>query len=284
MEANAVPMTESRPCIRCAYDLKGLLSSGNCPECGTPVERSLRGDLIAYSDEAYQQQLLRGVTLIMAGILLSMISVFVAFALGALLRSGSSILVLISSLVASAISYYGYYLYSSPDPGQLSTNRGEQPRRILRIALVVAIVANLAQFGLTLLSPAVALPASPAAGFRGLSGLQLAASLAGGVAWLVQFFAVMLYTKWLAPRIPSERVFNRAKLLIWLGPLLGVLFFCVLAPLIALIMYYNMFSWIRKDLVAIRAGRVPPSAGAMEYKPAGGANAAPDGVSIERLT
>lgn len=59
-------MLEShRPCIRCSYDLHGLPLSGNCPECGVPVERSLRGDLLQFADETYRGTLLRGVSLIM---------------------------------------------------------------------------------------------------------------------------------------------------------------------------------------------------------------------------
>ncbi|MHC4415206.1 MAG: hypothetical protein ACYS0G_07980 [Planctomycetota bacterium] len=30
-------------CSRCGYDLRGLSAAGTCPECGTPVERSLHG-------------------------------------------------------------------------------------------------------------------------------------------------------------------------------------------------------------------------------------------------
>lgn len=99
----------------------------------------------------------------------------------------------------------------------------------------------------------------------GARGLQLVASAIGGLAWIVQYFAVMLYTRWLAPRIPSERIAKRAKLLMWLGPVLFVFFLCFLAPLIAMIMYYNMFSWMRKDLIALLKGAEPPSVAAMMY-------------------
>lgn len=256
-------LTDTRPCIKCGYNLLGLEISGKCPECATPVERSLRGDLLAYSDATYLRALLRGVTLIMAGILLVILNFVLGITLMALIGPGATILAGIIGMLASGVSIYGYYLYSSPDPGQLGNNRGEQPRQIVRIMLVVSVVAAITQFALMLIGNRGAGITMGAA--AGIDWMQILASAIGGIAWIIQFFAVMLYTRWLAPRIPSERIFKRAKLLMWLGPLLCVFFLCFIAPLIAMIMYYNMFSWIRKDLIALIKGAEPPSIAAMQY-------------------
>ncbi|MBX3387881.1 MAG: hypothetical protein KF691_00350 [Phycisphaeraceae bacterium] len=256
-------VAEVRPCIKCGYNLQGLPATGNCPECATPIERSLRGDLLAFSDAAYLRALLRGVTFIMAGILLVILNFIIGIALVAVIGPGATILSGVIGLAASGISIYGYYLYSSPDPGQLSENRGEQPRRIVRIMLLVSVVAAIAQFVLLMIGDGGA--GMTTGSLSGAGGLQLVASAIGGLAWIVQYFAVMLYTRWLAPRIPSERIAKRAKLLMWLGPVLFVFFLCFLAPLIAMIMYYNMFSWMRKDLIALLKGAEPPSVAAMMY-------------------
>jgi hypothetical protein len=254
--SNTVSITQ--PCISCGYDLIGLSINGHCPECATPVERSLRGDLLQYSSDEYRQALLRGVTLIMTGIALSLISFVALFAFAAAFGPGASVIFAGLTLIASGVSYFGYYLYSTPDPGQLSTNKGERPRRILRICIAISLVAGLLQIALGLFGPAsiftpASMPASTAA------FLSIAASIAGVVAWIVQFFAALLYTRWLAPRIPNPRLFKRAKLLMWLGPVLMVGYCLVIPPLVALIMYYNMFSWIRKDLIALRDGTPFPS-------------------------
>ncbi|MFO0859846.1 MAG: hypothetical protein U0570_04755 [Phycisphaerales bacterium] len=254
---DAVILNESKSCIKCGYDLKGLNTSGNCHECGTPVERSLRGDLLRFADDQYRDALFRGVTFIMAGILVSLVLMIIGLLAGALMGRSPGIMLVINclGLVGTALGLYGYYHYSTPDPGQLGSNKGESPRRILRVAIwvsaVCSVVAIPLQFAFGASANANSGTPDNAALAAGL--LSLLVGLASTVAWIVQFFAAMLYTKWLAPRFPSERILKRASLLMWLGPVLFV-FGCGIGGLIALIMYYNMFSWMRKALIAIRAG------------------------------
>ena len=57
----------------------------------------------------------------------------------------------------------------------------------------------------------------------------------------------------MSPRIPNDWVFKRAKLMMWLGPVLFVPgSLCIgLGPLVALILYYNLVTRVRADLKAI---------------------------------
>lgn len=242
-------------CVRCGYDLHGLPPSGNCPECGLSIERSLRGELLQFSDDAYRAQLLRGVTLIMTGIIVSLSLIIVALIfMIAMPGNVSSSAMQLTGIISTAISITGFYFYSTADPGQIAGNKGESPRRWIRIALVVVAVGTVGQFAFALIATLAppAAPNTPQFGVgAGLIGLALIASILGGIAGIVQFFAAMMYTKWLAPRIPSPKVLNRAKLLMWLGPVLYI-FGCGIGQLVALVLYYNMFSWIRKALITIR--------------------------------
>lgn len=254
-QAAATTLESHQPCVRCSYDLHGLARSGNCPECGLPVERSLRGDLLQFSDDAYRSNLLRGVSFIMTGIIISLV-ITTLTVLVSLVAPGAGVQVIgsIAGVVGTAIGLYGYYLFSSPDPGQFDQNKGETPRRVIRIAIVVAAIGSMGQLGFaaaSLMIPA-STPNTPQYGVgAGLMGLAIIAYLLGLLAGVVQFFAAMMYTKWLAPRIPSAKVFKRAKLLMWLGPVLYI-FGCGIGQLVALVLYYNMFSWIRNALVTIR--------------------------------
>ncbi len=38
-------------CKKCAYNLRGLREDGRCPECGTPVGLSTRGDLLRFATQ-----------------------------------------------------------------------------------------------------------------------------------------------------------------------------------------------------------------------------------------
>jgi lysylphosphatidylglycerol synthetase-like protein (DUF2156 family) len=82
-------------------------------------------------------------------------------------------------------------------------------------------------------------------------------SIAAGMAWIAAFFFQMVYIRWLAARVPDNWVANRAKLLMWLAPVLYVVGSLCLAlgPLVALILYWNMLDRLRKDLKTVRQTR-----------------------------
>lgn len=69
----AEPTARDLPCVACGYDLRGLSQSGRCPECGAAIERSLRGNLLKYADLAWLTKVRRGVRLLRAYFLLSIL-------------------------------------------------------------------------------------------------------------------------------------------------------------------------------------------------------------------
>jgi hypothetical protein len=57
----------------------------------------------------------------------------------------------------------------------------------------------------------------------------------------------MLYVRWLAPRIPSPAIEGRAKLYMWLLPVIYIIGFCAigLGPVVATIMYFLLLNEVR---------------------------------------
>lgn len=65
--------SEEAICLRCGYSIHGLTNDGACPECGMPVGESLRGRLLRFSDRGYVRTLHRGVTVLLVGMILSVL-------------------------------------------------------------------------------------------------------------------------------------------------------------------------------------------------------------------
>lgn len=68
-------------CVTCGYALRGLDHDGMCPECGTPIERSLRGDLLAGAAPAWLATVTRGATLIALGLRIAVVCVLATLGL-----------------------------------------------------------------------------------------------------------------------------------------------------------------------------------------------------------
>lgn len=241
-------------CIKCGYDLTGLPQTGACPECGTRVADSLRGLLLRYSSPEYVAKLHRGVFMVVAAIIVQLLTSIGMFFVGMLggmgvaAPAGVAILLQLVSSGASLVILVGWWLFSEPDPRYTGGNDGSTARKVLRVTLVIYGCSTL----LTLTSAFLA-PQQAGVGLAA-AGLALVAALAGLIAWAVNYFASMRYVGWLAQRIPNDHAQKRAKLLLWLGPLLSTVGILALGlgPLIALVLYWNLLDEIRKDLKAIR--------------------------------
>lgn len=250
---------ESAPrCFRCEYDISGIDHASVCPECGLPVGVSVGESLLSECDPTYLRSLHSGVFLIQTAIIILMLNAMAN--IGANIFTGiqgaaqsPAVLWLFSiiGLAATVMLLMGWWRFSAPNP-QHDGGRydGGEARRYVRVLLFVALVIAVLQL-ITLFLPPV-----------GLVGLFVVAlGLIGLATGVARFFCEMYYVRWVAPLIPSRRVYRRAKLLMWLGPVLMTvgLLLIGLGPLIALVMYWNMFDWIRKDLKRIRSESPGPA-------------------------
>lgn len=256
-------VVENILCRRCGYSLFRLSAAAACPECGKPVVESLRGDFLAYCDETYLKSLERGATLILWSIAFLVLSLFIMGGAEAAAyfiegkgqdanrRAWATTVRVVTeaatTLAGAALTFFGWWLFSTPDPGVHLANPGHKPRRMIRaMSIIIAIVS--------LLEVVSAAMDYAGATLRG-AALAMITSVVWFFAWLVHFLAAMNYITWLAPRIPSAEVAAKAKLYRWLLPLLTIVV-CGIGAIISLVLY-SIFMWqVRKLIRGVRPGHV----------------------------
>ena len=250
---------DSKPCLSCGYDLKGLSSAGVCPECNAPVLRSLQGDLLQYASLGYLKTLKQGCLIVeisfAASIILGGLGIAGAISSAALLgsaRAGEFIAAGAEALGAT-IGLLGWWIFSSQDPGLTGEDVGANARKILRIALIGAAVTALVKLCLVfvpgfsqalrnLAVPTAAggvVPSNPSGNGKGgyISFGGLTTRVGGGASlWpailmgsvgllslaltITKFFASMLYLRGIVRRMPDPAIEVHVKRFMWLGPLL----------------------------------------------------------------
>lgn len=239
-------------CLQCGYQIRGLATSGNCPECGTPIARSMRGNLLEFSSTGYVQSLHLGLTIILIVVVAQFaltILLFLGVVIGSIRPAGGTSLkdlelwVNAIALPLTAAMLYGWWQFSAPDPAILGTEKGQSARTTIRASVVIVAVVSVFE----LLIRAIA------AQDTRLATMGVAASGLNAVANIVQFFASLLYVRWLAPRLPDRSIQQQAAKYLWLLPLIYIVGLCVLVgPLIATVMYFLLLNQVRAKLMMIR--------------------------------
>ncbi|MCC7205546.1 MAG: hypothetical protein IT441_10735 [Phycisphaeraceae bacterium] len=198
------------PCVVCGYNLRSLTLAATCPECGSPVDGSARGDLLQFADQAWLARVTRGLTmlllLVLAGIVLGMVVGVVAAVLTAgnpgnppnprLAITAQAILV-IGLGVFSVIAWLGF---TSPEPDPFVPEASFSPRAITRATVVIGFFLGLANQVALWIDPAN-IQSAPAQWGSLLS--QLVA--------LAQMVAALLYARSLALRIPNLSLARQAR-------------------------------------------------------------------------
>lgn len=251
---------DHRACITCGYDLHGLGVLGTCPECATSVEQSLRGILLQFASPEYLGEVRSGLTWVLNGILVKVLLMVVGMFMGMMWAAGGGggmgignayMLVMAGVTLGTTLAIaYGYYRLTVPDPQFLGAEKPDSARSVVRIAVLV-------QVGLSLVETAAAFLTGALGGATGV--VMMAASWLGVAVWVVQFFAMMRYTRWLAQRVPDAYIVKRTGVYIWLLPVLFTVGIVLLGlgPVIALVMYWNLLHRLRQHLVSIRKSGEP---------------------------
>jgi hypothetical protein len=261
---------EDRPCLICGYNIKGIQTEDNCPECGTPIARSLRGFLLRYSAPEYLQTLRRGITIVEVSILLQILFTVGTVVVTIVVRTslaggappakgappGGSGLGLaweqtqqIAGMLIQWLGLWGWWMFTSEDPGLTTQDPAHKARRFLRLFLTIsavlamggAIMVFIPQMRSQIMGAAGGLPSIP-----GLS-ILLIVGILGLIAQLVGFIATMNYMAYLSRRVPDAAIEQKVKRYRWLFPVLYV-FGCGIGGIIAFVMYIILLEEWRKRL------------------------------------
>jgi serine/threonine protein kinase len=255
----ASPVQDGRVnCLSCGYDLRELPRDQNCPECGTPIERTMRGNLLIFSTPEHLRKLRRGVSCVIigaCGLLLSTVaSLVMGFAVGLDMIGASSVVIAFDISMATlqvamaALIMTGWWMASSPDPSILGMDRADWPRRVLRITMFIALLL----FVIVMIGKSLDLFEVEhrvlLVSLLGLLTLML-------IALAVLFIASMVYLRWLARRVPDRRAEQQAMHYLWLLPLLSTVGLCVLGlgPVAAAVLYVVLLNRIRLGINRVYA-------------------------------
>lgn len=249
-----------RACTKCSYNLRGLPLSGACPECGQPVADSLRGILLQFAGKEYLATVGGGLSIVL-NVIIGTILLFIAmFAIAVLAGGGNpgagmGILLQAIDTSLTLLLLYGVWRYTAPDPGFVGAEKPNSARAVVRIAVGIHAIA--ATMNLVLLLVTQSAVGTTLSGIAGI--ITMISGAAAVVAWFVQVFGVLRYTRWLASRIPDAYIIGRTKLYMWLLPVIAIVGAIVflLGPLLALVMYWNLHDRLRKHFKSILATGSP---------------------------
>ncbi|MDO8629812.1 MAG: hypothetical protein Q7R41_04905 [Phycisphaerales bacterium] len=195
-------------CIFCGYNLRGLVPTGRCPECGSNIADSNRGDLLKFADPAWLDKIRFGTSLKLWNILLALLAGLAGAIL--VLLAGLSAFIPLMGLAAGAVGLWATFLITTQEP-RISLH--EDPvtlRKVIRTCALAAFIGSIIQQAVT-------------AG-RGLAFGQVDKLVAGfgavlGLAGVVVMFGELVYFRRFALRIPDARLARSTRILLWAMPI-----------------------------------------------------------------
>lgn len=265
VEAGSVLITDDVACINCGYNLNGFSVDAVCPECGKPVADSVARDLFRDAPAEYVRSLYSGTKLVVGMILLLVVLALTSGVVSGLagaqaitpaVHDAVAVGTSVCGVICSLLLTIGWWKLTEPNPEHPPEYSGGASRSLVRWMAVIHAAFSATQSIILLATGAYSFSATQNAQLSIGTGSLLAVvglSLLGLVVFAVGYFAQMLYIGWMGPRLPNTWVTKRAKLMMWLGPLLYVVgALCIgLGPLVALILYYNLITKVRADLKEI---------------------------------
>ncbi len=194
----AAVITADTPCVICGYNLRGLKPGGRCPECGSPVDRSVHGNLLRYADRGWLEKVFLGIRLMLWSILLTILVVvttLIAAALGA-----PPVILLAAQFFLAGIDLAAAFLVTAQEPSIALSEDTVTLRKTIRACAAAACLGQLLQ------------------AIGELAALDYWLSIAAHVlslAAVVAYFGKFVYLRRFALRIPNAKLARSTKIVMW---------------------------------------------------------------------
>jgi hypothetical protein len=148
---------ENTLCISCGYNLGRLALTALCPECATPVDRSVLGEALRYVKPEYVSSLARGFSYhyngLLAFIVLLIIGGVVVGAMGGQSQALAIIVTILLPAAAIIAAQVGSYFIASRDPrGDANQATPIKSRQLLRYTAIAIVALTFVQVSLRLVS------------------------------------------------------------------------------------------------------------------------------------
>lgn len=141
-QTTSQPLLRDCSCIGCAYNLRGLAVSANCPECGSPVNRSIHGDSLWHSDSRWLRMLRWG-TLLLFSMSLVNLGWHWALHFGDLDYSEIEYLYVSGMLIFSGVNLVAVWLLTMGEPRAAAESTRVSLRGFTRCLLIASVLGGM---------------------------------------------------------------------------------------------------------------------------------------------
>jgi hypothetical protein len=206
LPARDAEISEDVPCVHCGYNLRGLTRDNFCPECGTPIARSIFGNQLRYADPQWLERLCFGTSLKLWNILIVILVVVGDAVIAAVGLPPSLRMVL--GLIGSALGLWAAFLITTPEPRVALQENPITLRRAVRACAVLGLIGGVLIYLVE---------------HGGTPELMAILGIAGGVCMLagvVQLLGELVYYRRFARRVPNPKLEKSTSTVLWGLPIM----------------------------------------------------------------